>query len=238
MEIIVSFLAFLASSAYPFVSGDDLEVSSAISALSFSGLWVVCVLVCMLAVKTAFFLHRDDIADFNNYKPILLIVGEYPERIAPSALKPTLAAVALIILCVGAAYSTLPYLPKVKPGLSIDAILAPGSQEGDRVSGVVWKPQYSDIRISAENITGYPITGLDLTVSIEKGGALLGMVQVGDLAGCDFHQPDYPDLRDPLKGLDGKTFTLSTRDMLERFVGKVKFSLERKVYCSNIPVGL
>jgi hypothetical protein len=80
---------------------------------------------------------------------------------------------------------------------------------------------------------------MDLTAkTIDASGDLLGgMGQASEIRGVEFHAPEWPDLEVKLRGVDGKAYTLSARDMWDMSGSSIPWGDQWSVFCPRLAVG-
>jgi hypothetical protein len=103
-----------------------------------------------------------------------------------------------IILAVAtlAIMSVQSHKPRIIPYLSIKSYISPGYKSGETIHGIPWRDEFQAVRLSIGNISGVPISNLDVTVSVlpNSKDILFGMAQTDDTTKCDFFTPRWPDM--------------------------------------------
>jgi len=123
----------------------------------------------------------------------------------------------------------------VGSSISISASLSPANKDGENLYGITWKNGFQDLRLVVQNLTEYPVRNLDSTVRVldKSEDTLLGMGQVSDLAGVEFHAPEWggPDLL--LEGMDGQVYREHIGDSFHPSFGGYW-----KTFCPKVSAGL
>jgi hypothetical protein len=120
---------------------------------------------------------------------------------------------------------------------SMRAYVAAAHQDDQVLYGIKWKNAFKDIRLEIEDMTEYPVHDLNLTVQVleNSGDTLLGMGQVSDIAGVEFHGPEWPRTGFVLQGKDGgPQYGLEPAD----FLAHMPFGNHWKMLHGMVPTGI
>jgi hypothetical protein len=120
--------------------------------------------------------------------------------------------------------------------LSIQASLSVGHLDDQILYGIKWKNSFKDVRLEIEDVTEFPIHNLDLTVQVleNSGDFLLGMGQVSDISGVQFHAPEWPHMGLVLQGENGGPwYSAEPSDF-----GQLSFGNHWKMFCPTVPTGV
>jgi hypothetical protein len=153
-----------------------------------------------------------------------------------SVLQKRLVTVACVLVVLGGGGWLLYKQETFHPArLSMRASLIISPEEGATVDGITWKKEFQDIRIEINSQEEYPLRSVDLTVqAVDDKDIFLGMGQISDLSGVEFHPPKLPPLSAVLRDENGQKFEFNPFDFVKQ---PFFFGRHWGLFCPNIPTG-
>ncbi len=166
------------------VSGQDIR------SLIVPALWVACLVFCYCTIKAAVELHREDVATWKEYKPLIHVEGEFQRPKGPGIWKETITAGILVSMFFYIIWITWPQpvKPLAAPVATMEVFSGDRYPPGSKVHGIPWRSDLMDMWMTISNSSG--IEYEDFSMSIEsiamekqQKDVFLGFYEIAQVSG-------------------------------------------------------